>query len=180
VRGPDFEIRAELGDLGPREQVLWRIAKLKSKDALRAFLRHAFLCAAQGQGIAAPTATRVIGKDRTLRFRPMADAVDYLATLVRGLRSGQAAPLPFFEHGSHEYAERLQRRRDEAAALVAARARWVAREGGDDGRWLPPGDVEDPSTELCWRDRDPFASREFAEWAVAIWSPALSWSEEGA
>jgi exodeoxyribonuclease V gamma subunit len=180
VRGPDFEVHAEFDNLGAEEQVLWRITKQRQKDVLRAFLRHALLCAARAQGAAVPTTTRVISKDKTLRFVPMADAVEYLATAVRGLREGRAAPVPFFEYSSHEYARRLHKGGDEAAALVAARAKWIERDGIDDGRWVPPGDCEDPWNELCWRDRDPLAERAFAGWAAAIWGPALSWSEEGA
>lgn len=172
VRGADYVVRGELHGLGEEAQVLWRPARLKGKDRLRAWIQHVVRCAAADQGADLPRTTLVLATDGEAEAANSIDAAVHLDRLVQGWREGQHRPLPFFEHASHELVRPTPRPRTREAALVAARRHFLPQdweEAGGGGHDLP-----DPCIELCFRDQDPVGTAEFAHWADTIFQPAVT------
>lgn len=169
ARTGDTLVRGELSGVTAQRLVHARIAKLKSKDKLRAWIEHVVAAVARDQGHAElPQESVAVGKDACFEFRMLEPSVAHaqLASLVSGFRLGQRQPLPFFEHGSHDYASALP---DRVEAEHKARRAWAPndtdRGAGSDG--------DDPAQTVSMRGRDPFALAAFATWAEAIWRVAL-------
>ncbi len=177
VELPDFTITGELEGISAKELVLARIANLKPKDHLRGWLLHLLLAVARDQGQQhLPTTTRVIGKDKTLRMRPLlaAEAYPLLEPLLAGYRLGITTPLPFFENSSHSYGSLSHGGKDPDAARRRARREWLPKAADA----FPRADSEDTHIALCFRGREPLDSPEFADWATRIWGAAHSYTEE--
>jgi exodeoxyribonuclease V gamma subunit len=192
----DWRIVGELELVGPDFMLRHRPAKLKAKDKLRAWVTHAALNAAAStrehpalrdgraakrreQGAPPARSTLVVGLDRTLRLRPLADANEILRVLVRGYREGLCRPLPFFESASCAFAEAaITAKKSPLDAATEAFFGSKAYGGGEDAR--KRGDNDDAYVALCVRDRDPFAEdlAEFERLALAVWQPALAAMEE--
>lgn len=161
-------VTGELQGLGPDAAVRARIAKLKPKDRMGAWLQHVWMSVARAQGHAElPPRTLLFAKDGDVTFPPLdaATATGLLATFVRGYREGLASPLPLFEKSSYAYAAK-----DEGDA--ADRHRRALPE------WLPntserggPNDSEDDAIDLCMRGRDALGLPGFVAWAETIWRP---------
>lgn len=172
-------VRGDVPGVGPNALVYGRLANIKPKDRLRAWLHHVLAAVARADGAAAwPDASRVITRNKTLVLRPLSpdDAREQLALLVNGCRRGITEPLPFFEWSSHEFGKRIHDGKDVDAALRAARAKWapLAPDTWDGG------DSEEPDIHLCWRGRDPFAGEQFAELASALWGAVYGSTGDGA
>jgi exodeoxyribonuclease V gamma subunit len=165
-------IRGEIEGVGADAIVYGRMASLKAKDQVRAWLFHVLAAAARASGESGwPEATHIVAKQSVVTLQPLSpdDARRYLSSFVRGFRTGTTEPLPFFEGASFEFAKRCHAGHDERAALRAARSRWEPVNPGE----FPRGDSEDDAIRLCWRGRDAFQSPGFAAWASEVWSPAF-------
>jgi exodeoxyribonuclease V gamma subunit len=168
VAGTDYVVTGELAGLTPAALVLWRTARLKPKDRLRAWIHHVVLCAAADQGQSLPRRTLVLGTDREAEAASLCPALPELDRLVRGYRLGLAAPLPFFEHASSEYCRLPERGAEES--MQQARKRFAPPEYED----APKGrnDLPDPWIEFCFRDQDPLALPAFAAWSQQVYGSA--------
>jgi len=176
VRVGDIVVSGELDGFGEQGAVRARIARLKPKDRLRAWVQHVWMCAARAQGAPdLPDRTLVFARDKTVTLRPMHadEALRMMDTLVRGYLAGLATPLPLFEKSSWQFAYSL-RKHDEAAALRSAQGEWDPNQAEHGG----PNDSEDEAIELCMRGREALAQPEFAAWARDIWGPYHDFSHE--
>ncbi len=161
------------------EAIVWaRIAKVKPKDRLRAFVLHAFAAAARHADPAAawPGTTIVQGKHERLRYQPLSadEARRFTELLLEGYRQGLAAPLPVFENSSFALGEALHKGKPLELGLRAAAGKWGPQSGA---AWLR-GDGEDHDIDLCWRGRDPLATPEFRTWAERLWREILGRTED--
>ncbi|MBL8727597.1 MAG: exodeoxyribonuclease V subunit gamma [Planctomycetes bacterium] len=173
----DLVVSGELEGFGAEYAVRARIARLKPRDRLRAWVQHVWMCAARAQGAPdLPQRTLVFARDRTATLLPIdgARAEDLLATLVRGYRSGLTTPLPLFDKTSWKFAEQVARGVPDDEARRRARGEWDANVSDRGG----PNDSEDEAIELCLRGREPLLLPEFAEWARAVWLPYHEFSRE--
>ncbi|MBL8752021.1 MAG: exodeoxyribonuclease V subunit gamma, partial [Planctomycetes bacterium] len=163
VQGPDFRIHGELDGITDEVLVCHRMAKLKAKDRIGAWLVHVVAALARHAGARLPERTVCIAKNATIAFRALsaADAMAMATLAVQGLRQGLRAPLPFFPESSHAFTEGLPDR-DKAAAK--ARTKWLPGHGDI------PMDSEDPSNELCWRGQEPLDTEPFEHWARAVFT----------
>jgi exodeoxyribonuclease V gamma subunit len=172
VRGDGYEVRGVLDGLAPGHQVLWRAARVKGKDLLRAWICHVVRGAAAARDPSLPLRTLVLGTDRAQAFDGQLDAQSHLDRLVAGFRRGRQAPLPVFEHASMAWAKRHNENKDEP--LRYARQ---AYEGND---WEEPYrfDLGNAWVDFCWRDRDPIADPAFVEWATNVIAPCLASAQD--
>jgi exodeoxyribonuclease V gamma subunit len=163
----------EIDGLGEEFAVRARIARLKPKDRMRAWLQHVFVGVARADGMSAlPPRTRLFAKDFTVTFHPLdgAAARAMLGTFLRGYREGLTAPLPLFDKSSYAFAQAD----DDAAGRQKAQGEWLPNDGDFGG----PNDCEDDSIDLCMRGHDALALPGFAAWARAIWEPYRACTQE--
>ncbi|MBK8098787.1 MAG: exodeoxyribonuclease V subunit gamma [Planctomycetes bacterium] len=175
VVGDGFEIHGELSGVTDERLVLGRMARLKNKDQLRAWIQHLVFAATRLANGQAPLPTLYVARANSLQIERVSDPLVHLRTLVNGYVQGQGGPLPFFEQSSHEYAKKVRRRDDRP--VRAARQEWLPKEPFD-GKFIGQGDSEDPWIALCTRDRDPLTEPEFARWAIDVWDPILTYAVE--
>jgi exodeoxyribonuclease V gamma subunit len=178
VRVGDVVVHGEIEGLGADYAVRARIARLKPKDRMRAWVQHVWMSAARAQGADdLPQRTRVFARDQDVLLLPIDGqrATELLQLLVDGYRFGLTTPLPLFEKSSWKFAEQLHKRPDEDEARRRALSEWAPNTGDHGG----PNDSEDDAIELCLRGRDALALPEFAEWARAVWLPYHEFSREG-
>jgi exodeoxyribonuclease V gamma subunit len=170
-------VRGEIHGLGAECLLLARIARIKPKDHLRAWVHHVFLALARHRGAGSwPTTTVLLGRGKQLRLRdlPVEVAERQAALLLCGYREGLPQPLPFFEQSSHKFGERLHAGKD---AEQARRAAHGAFQSQPPDAW-PRGDADDLAIGLCWRGREPLDHPAFADYAEPIWRHAYAYTEE--
>ena len=112
----------------------------------------------------------LIGRDRQVRFGPVADAPGVLGQLLQTYRRGLLLPVHFFPECSLAYCRNMRTPHpDEHAALEAARQEWVdwKRERG--------GGL-DPYNRLCHGEEPPLGA-EFRKTAVEVFGPLLDHCE---
>jgi len=155
-----------------------RLAKMKPKDKIVAWITHLALTAAHGD-----VRTRLVAKDGECTFAEVEKRVALLLldTLVEGYRAALNEPMPFFTDASHAYAK--QKIAFEAVASGSKSSR-VSKEpiacaqdafDGTDFGERATGDRTDTYVALCWRGRDPLDpdSDDFERWSLAFWRPAM-------
>lgn len=170
-------VRGELSGLAREFLVLARIASIKPKDHLRAWLHHVFVALARHRGDADwPAVTILLGKRAQWRLRalPLEVAELQAELLLRGFREGTPAPLPFFELASHAYGQRLHAGKTPDEAMRAARSAFLVSRFESRMR----SDSEDAATALCWRGRDPLDQPAFAAYAEQVWMQIHDHTEE--
>ncbi|TFH27531.1 MAG: hypothetical protein E4H00_09455, partial [Myxococcales bacterium] len=177
-----WSLTGRLEGLTPGGLLLFRPAKLKAKDRVRAWIQHLALCAHVEQSRVPDTPkppvdqTLLVATDQTLLFRPVANARDHLARLVAMVEDAGTTLLPWFPESSFEYASELRASRDEESdapgdALEHARKTFY-RTGGPS--WSG-GESYDEYVQLAWRGCDPLAGDAtlFQQIAHEIYDPLL-------
>ena len=150
-----------LDRLLPSGQLLWRCARMREKDRIRAWVCHLVLGAS---GTSRPQETRLVMLDRTVRYTPAADAACCLETMLSLYRQGLREPLPFFPRASMAWAAKAGR--EERERLDAAVAAWREGYGGMEG------EDSDPAFRRCFGPEPPFGER-FRHIAESVLSPML-------
>ncbi len=159
-----FHLTGRLGDIFGQGQVHLRYAKLRPKDVLRTWLYHLVFCEA-GAG-AGPATSTVIGRDSAWSFGPFARSRIILQDLIELFRQGLCEPIRFFPEAAWEYVSRRQKNpSDDAGAMDAARAKWMAND-------FSTGEGEDPYYLRCFGHMDPI-DRTFAQLAEKVFLPLL-------
>ncbi len=147
---------------------VWRVANVKPKDQLRAWIVHLLRQASSDAG-----ATRLVMLDETLTLSPlpMDQALASLDVLVRGFRVGRQRPLPFFPATSLAAAKLLEKWPD-PDALFAQRALINA--------WAE--DETDAAVAQVWRGVEPLEEQReaFLTWAEDVFGPYLLCASTGA
>jgi exodeoxyribonuclease V gamma subunit len=145
-----------------------RYAKAKAADYLQAWLGHLVMHVARPE--VRDHESLLIGRDRQVRFGPVADAPGVLAQLLQTYRRGLLLPVHFFPECSLAYCRNIRTPHpDEHAALEAARQEWVdwKRERGEG---------LDPYNRLCHGEELPLGA-EFRKTAVEVFGPLLDHCE---
>lgn len=111
------------------------------------------------------------GQSNLLKALNGEEARGILATLLRGYRLGQRAPLPFGVGTSDCLAKTLAKKPVEQA-LAAAQREWFQEAGFG----APDGEGRKDGARLAWRDLDAFAdTAAWLEWAQAVSQPLRNW-----
>lgn len=175
-----WEIGGQLRHFGDGRQVLYTFSQIERGEELRAWLMHLILNSLDDPSL--PRETVLIGRSRrnederpaVVQFPPLAEAKEYLASLLSWFLLGLRAPLPFVPEASRAYAEAIWRRKEPAEATRAAQSKIVPRDGSGRPR-------RDPAFVLLYgklvpRVHDlntlrPAASPSFGELALRIFHP---------
>jgi exodeoxyribonuclease V gamma subunit len=180
LAGDGWHLVGSLDGLTALGQIRYRPATLRSKDRLRAWIRHVALNHAAQVGVLTAPArgTLVVGRDATESVGALAaeQAEHLLMGLLDGYREGQRRPIPVFERTSFEFAAREYGSKKAAARSVDEAIDYAREKGWSSDEFAPGrvarGDSEDAYIRLCTRGRDPL-NEEFVEWARSLWRPFL-------
>lgn len=175
-----YELAGQLRHLWPERQVLYTYSRLERGEELRAWLLHLTLLATNDLSL--PRETVLIGrsqqdKDRpvvAVRFGPVANAEELLASFLAWFLLGLRAPLPFVPEASRAYAEAIRKRKSPEDATRSAELQIAP--------WNPSsGERRDPAFLFLYgvfnprvRDLDalrPAGSPCFGELAKQIFHP---------
>ncbi len=160
-----FHLTGKLINIYPEGLVSYRLAKVKGRDRLRAWISHLVLnylneCAAVRQTI-------LVCEDRNYRYSPVKDTEACLCTLLSVYWRGMSKPLHFFPESSLIYAEQTAKGTDPEKAIRTAQGKWDAFEYAE---------KEDSYYDLCFRQIDPLDA-EFRELATTLYEPMLRHEE---
>ncbi|MEM9189782.1 MAG: exodeoxyribonuclease V subunit gamma [Myxococcota bacterium] len=117
-------LRGTLRGVYPRGQTHAQYSRLARSSDLELWIRHLVLNAAAPENY--PRKSALIGRAekgpeaKRIFYRPVGDAVDILAELIRLYRVGLRYPLPLFQLSSRAYAERRLAGTPEEQALIGA------------------------------------------------------------
>jgi exodeoxyribonuclease V gamma subunit len=153
--------------LYPAGAVRFRMAKVKVRDRLRAWLDTLALAAA-GPAAHPGTAT-LLGTDVQVVFSPPAAPRAVLNDLLGLYRRGLAAPLPFFPAAGYELVRRLADPKKAEGAWDFSRKEWL----GNDFAF---GEAADPAVRRCFPE-DPL-DRTFADLAQVVFAPLLAGQQQ--
>ena len=159
-----FEITGRIHPLSAQGPLVFRCAKLKANDLLRAWLFHLAANATQPGQI-----TTLVTEDELCRFRPPEDSRHLLEQLLNHYWAGLQAPLKFFPRSAFAFVKQGQpgTKAKTVPAIVKARAEWE----GNEQRGIP-GEKDEAANALCFREPDPLDA-EFERLARVIFSPVL-------
>ncbi|HHE32714.1 MAG TPA: exodeoxyribonuclease V subunit gamma [Chlorobaculum parvum] len=162
-----FRLTGTLDHLLPTGQLLYRCARMRAQDRLRAWLLHLAYHAAEN---GATQETRIVTLDRSIRYRPVAGATERLESLLDLYRKGLAEPIPFFPRTSLAWAEKADK--PEADRRKAALGQWLDGFGGIEG------EGSGPAIRRCFGEEPPFSER-FAQIAADLLQPMIEHGEKG-
>jgi exodeoxyribonuclease V gamma subunit len=166
----EFHVTGRVAGRNAAGPLLYRCARLKPKDVLRAWLLHLAVNATDTGCVAATT---LIGEDGLREYGPLPGARTALKDLLDLYWQGMSSPLKFFPNASLAFAEaefKSRRRKPSRTArppLEKARVEW---EGSDFPK--RDGEREDAHFALCFRDADPL-DEEFVTLARRVFGPIL-------
>jgi exodeoxyribonuclease V gamma subunit len=166
----EFRVTGRVDRRNATGPLLYRCARLKPKDVLRAWLLHLAVNAVVPGSAAA---TILIGEDGLREYAPPPDTPAALMDLLDLYWQGLNAPLKFFPNTALAFAEAEFKSRQKKPSRTAtpplekARVKW---EGSDFPK--RKGEKEDAHFALCFRDADPL-DEEFIALARRVFDPIL-------
>ncbi len=161
----DFHLTGRLINVYPEGLVSYRLANVKGRDRLVAWISHLVLNHLCEH--AAVRQTILVCEDRTFRYSPMEDAEAYLLMLLNIYWKGLRKPLHFFPESSLAYAEQVAKGTGPEKSMKTAQSKWNAFEYSE---------KEDSYYNLCFGQIDPLDA-EFRELARAVFEPMLKHEE---
>lgn len=157
-----IRLAGTLDTIFPGGQLFARCAAMKATDRIRAWLSHLLFNLSPVEG--RTFETRLVMRDRILRYAPIDSARELLEQLLSAYRKGLSEPLPFFPKCSTAWCEANGKAEHER--LDAALRAW---NDGYDGR---PGEGSDPAVNRCFGDEPPFGDM-FRNLADALIGPMI-------
>lgn len=154
-----MRLTGSLTGLGEQGLVRHRLAKLKAKDRLHAWILHLTVNAVAPRDFG--RVTRWIAEDAMLTIQPVEEASEHLADLLECYWLGLLRPLHFFPETSLKYVQ-------QSAVTPQVRATWDGAGLQGDG-----GEGGDAYYRLAFRARDPL-DQEFEHLSGIVYGPMLA------
>ena len=152
-----FRLTGRLDGIWPGRMIRYRLAKLKVKDRMRAWIEHLVLNAVCREDD--PRETLLIMSDGLVVYRPVENAGAILKSLLDLYWQGLTLPLRFFPESAMAFAEK-------SWDINKARVKW------DDQYNNIPGEGSDPYFRLCFQRTEPF-NKEFEKTSRTLLEPLL-------
>jgi exodeoxyribonuclease V gamma subunit len=160
-----FHLTGRLDSVYPGGLVSYRLAKIKGRDRLTAWIFHLVLN--HPHEPATVRETVIVGEDKAFRYSQVEDTETCLRYLLNIYWKGLRKPLHFFPESSLAYAEQAAKGTDPQKAMRTAKNKWDAFEYAE---------KEDAYYDLCFRQIEPLDT-EFRELAMTIFEPMLKHEE---
>ena len=164
-----FQLTGRIVEQTSAGPLLYRCARTKARDVLRAALLHLAANVAQPG-----RTTTLLGEDGVRVYAPPTDAAASLQDLLEIYWEGLRAPLKFFPQSALAFAEATEKarsakpgKRPSRPPLDKARDQW-------EGNALLsiPGEKENPHFDLCFRHEEPL-DENFERLASRVFDPVL-------
>jgi exodeoxyribonuclease V gamma subunit len=169
-----FQLVGKVDQIQPDYLVIYRYARLKPKDFLRAWISHGALCTSGPETY--PKKTLLIGLDpkgrkfspwSAWRFDPVAEGDGILSDLLAFYWRGLVLPLPFFSETSWAYGtERFQKGKSVEEGMKRALKKW------ESGEFMNGERDSNPYYRICFKDTDPLGV-EFCRLSERILEPLM-------
>lgn len=146
-------------------QVFFRLASLKAKDLLRAWVYHLFVAASEESS----TPTLVLSSKGFETFEPVEQdfAIEQLANLVELYKKGASEPISFLPEASGVFSKSLKAEQEEESAIRKAEFRW------NGGFGVPP-EKEDTAFQICFPHSPILHDQQaFIEYSNTVYGPML-------
>ncbi len=167
----DFMLAGNFSHATPAGGLLfYRLAKLKPKDRLRAWLEHLVFHATHGDN--KTTETVIVGQDSILQLAPVAEPLPVLEKLLTIYWAGLRQPARFFPESSFAFAAadyKIQtgtQGKTTKNPIISAEEKW---NGTDFGQ---TGEREDKYISLFFKEENPLDA-DFEATARAVFHPLL-------
>jgi exodeoxyribonuclease V gamma subunit len=156
-----FHLTGMLANIYPEGLVCYRMAKMKGRDRLRAWISHLVFNYLHKETTA--PCTVVIFDDRAYRYAQVKEPEAHLRIILNIYLRGLLQPLHFFPESSLLYAERMAKGKGPDKAMRAAAGKWDAPKFAE---------KVNPYYDLCFNQIDPLDD-EFCELSTALYEPML-------
>lgn len=153
-----FRLTGRLDGIWEDQMILYRCAKLKAKDQLRAWIKHVILNTRSEKHY--PRQTLLMMTDGADTYSPLENAEDILKGLLETYWKGLSAPLRFFPACAMAYVHK------EEWSIKKALSKW------DDSYNDIPGEGRDPYYKLCFGQENPL-NEEFEQIARFLLEPLI-------
>jgi len=154
----------------------YRLASIKPKDILRAWVEHLLFNATQPGG--EPKETIIVGTESILKFAPVTEPLPVLEKLLDGYWSGLTQPLNFFPESSYAFAEADYKKEIGTQGKSAKDPITVAENKWNGNDFVgAPGESQDEYISLFFKNADAL-DENFETLARTVFRPLLENSEE--
>ena len=172
-----FRLSGRIDTIYQERLLLYRYAKIKSKDHLRAWIYHLALSSMPddfypGKSILVGLSPRRPEPEwEAWGYPPLSNAKEILEKLLHLYWSGLSMPLHFFPESSWDYAFMLlEKKKAPEEALKSAGRVWKGNE-------FTLGECKDDYYQLCFTNSDPFDS-EFQNLSKDIFGPIIKYRNQ--
>jgi exodeoxyribonuclease V gamma subunit len=156
LRISEFSLTGVIESIYGGRLVLFRCAKIKPKDRMRAWINHLAKCAVEKSRA---VESMLIAEDESVVFLPVKNADELLGSLLGIYLCGLLEPLPFFPVSAFAYAS------TENSPMEKAAKKW----NGSD--W-EKGERDEAYCAFCFAGKEPLDDK-FAALAMEIFGPML-------
>ncbi|MBF0242727.1 MAG: exodeoxyribonuclease V subunit gamma [Desulfamplus sp.] len=178
LNGNGWRLKGIISDLWGNRLVRFRIASVKPKDILRAWIIHLSLLSFFQDRV--EEKSLIIGSDKIYNLLKPCDPLSILDTIIKIYQKGVKSPLKFFPESSMAYADTIFKNKNgdslddqnlKDAALKKAKDKFK-------NSFNNIGEGESEDIKLCFRHLETPLDEEFCDLSTAIWRPILSYLEE--
>ncbi|MDZ7336310.1 MAG: exodeoxyribonuclease V subunit gamma [candidate division KSB1 bacterium] len=176
-----FKLVGKIEGVFPERLLTYRLAKIRARDRLRAWIYHLVLNLVQPKDY--PRISWLIGWEaengtenwEAWQFNQIENSHQLLADLLDIYWQGLSKPIHFFPETSWEFATRLiEKNKPEPAALKSARRKW--RSDDMSRGWF---ESQDPYYQLCFEKFEPDPlDVDFQNLAIDIFRPVIEYQTE--
>jgi exodeoxyribonuclease V gamma subunit len=171
----DFVVSGNISHATPGGLLFYRLAKLKPKDRLRAWVEHLLHCATRSAGA---VETVIVGADSIWKMAPVSDPLPVLRNLLESYWAGLSQPLKFFPECSFAFAEAEHQALTGTQGRKSKTPQDVAVDKWNGNTFTgTPGEGQDPYFSLFFKN-DDVLDEAFEACARAVFRPLLEHSEE--
>jgi exodeoxyribonuclease V gamma subunit len=156
--------------------LFYRLASIKPKDLLRAWVEHLLFHATQPADKAAETV--IVGTDSIIKFAPVLDPLPLLEKMLEAYWSGLSQPLKFFPESSYAFADADLKVATGTQGKTTREPIDFALEKWNGNDYLgKPGECQDEYISLFFKDDDALDG-DFEMHARSVFQPLLEKLEE--
>ena len=173
----DFRLSGNISHATPAGDLLfYRLASIKPKDLLRAWVEHLLFHATQPAEKAAETV--IVGTDSIFKFAPILNPLPVLEKMLACYWSGLSQPLKFFPESSYAFADADHKVATGTQGKTTRESIDFALEKWNGNDFLgKPGESQDEYISLFFKDDDALDG-DFEMHARSVFQPLLEKLEE--
>jgi exodeoxyribonuclease V gamma subunit len=172
----DFVVSGNISHATPHGLLFYRLARIKPKDLLRAWVEHLLSHATRSDG--EPAETTIVGTESIWKFAPVSDPSSVLKNLLESYWAGLSEPLKFFPESSFAFAAADYKVATGTSGKTSRTPIDFAREKWNGNEFLgSPGESQDEYISLFFRNEEALDG-DFENRAREVFGPLLENAQE--